>query len=219
MDIKHRFAVITTHNRPEYLQNCVDAIRPQVNQIVIVDNASDPPAAVVDSTIIKYAPQPPNLSAMWNLGLKAVQAYAVDIYDLTEWDVAVLNDDTVPYPDWMERVCTGIRSTTAVAGCTMPGLGGQVVYGPGVAPGTNTRVTGWAFVLRGESGARFDEQFQWWCGDDDISEYARQNGGLVMVPGAEVPNLLANSTTVGANLAQSAIDMQRFVDKHGRRPW
>jgi len=218
MSTRHRFAVIPTHNRPEHLRTCIEAIRPQVNQIFVIDNASDPPVDVPDVFIIRNPQQPPNLSALWNLGLEAVEIYAQSGgYD--HWDVAILNDDAVPYIDWMERVCTAMRSGTAIAGCTISGVPSPILYGPGTYPGTNTRVTGWAFVLRGEGGIRFDEQFVWWCGDDDISEYARQNGGLVVVPGPEVPNLLANSTTVGANLAQSAVDMQRYVDKHGRRPW
>lgn len=221
MTVQQRFAVIPTHNRPEYLANCVAAIEPQVEMIFIIDNACNPPVRMglqVPCVIIREPGQPPNLSHLWNIGLEAAASYA-GLAGYDEWDVAVLNDDALPQPDWMANVCAGIRGTTALAGCQMPGMGTQVVYGPDVHPGTNTRVTGWAFVLRGESRVRFDEQFVWWCGDDDISAYARENGGLVVVPGPEVPNLLANSTTVGENLAQSAIDMQRYVDKHGRRPW
>jgi hypothetical protein len=202
----------------------VEAIRPQVNQIFIIDNASNPPVDVPDTFIIKDPQQPPNLSALWNLGLDAIEAYIVysddggyEEYD--HWDVAILNDDALPYPGWMEQVCDAMRNTTAIAGCTMSNVPSPIVYGPDTGPAISTRVTGWAFVLRGEGGVRFDEDFVWWCGDDDISEYARKNGGLVVVPGPEVPNLLANSTTVGANLAQSAMDMQHYVDKHGRRPW
>jgi hypothetical protein len=220
MTVEHRFAVIPTHDRHEMLDNCMEAIGPQVERIFVIDNASNPPvrgrrqAAV----IIRDSQQPPNLSRLWNIGLAAVSLYA-RVMQYEEWDVAILNDDALPYEGWMESVCAGIRSGTALAGCTMPGVPAPITYDHNAYPGVSNRVTGWAFVLRGESGIRFDEQFEWWCGDDDISEYARCNGGLVVVPGPEVPNLLANSTTVGANLAQSAIDMQRYVDKHGRRPW
>jgi len=170
------------------------------------------------SVVIRNNQQPPNLSKLWNLGLAAVERYAAAC-EIAEWDVAILNDDAIPYPDWMDRVCAGIRSTTAIAGCTIPTVPRQILLGPEAKFGIGTRVTGWAFVVRGEEFYRFDETLVWWCGDDDLSAYARNNGGLVMVPGAEVPNTLANSTTVGANLAQSAVDMQTFVNKHGRRPW
>lgn len=220
MTVEHRFAVIPTHNRPEHLANCVEAIHPQVEMTFIIDNASDPPVGghhLAPCVIIRHPEQPPNLSRLWNIGLDAVEAYA-KLTALDHWDVAILNDDAIPYEGWMESVCAGIRGTTAFAGCTF-NVPAAVVYDHNTYPSISTRVTGWAFVVRGETGVRFDEQFEWWCGDDDISQYARDNGGLVMVPGPEVPNLLANTTTVGENLAQSAIDMQRYVDKHGRRPW
>jgi hypothetical protein len=83
-----------------------------------------------------------------------------------------------------------------------------------------TRLAGWAFILRGEwEGARLDEQFRWWCGDDDISLRARQGGGLVHVGGLHVPNEHADQSTTGVLAGQTALDMQAFVDKHGRRPW
>ncbi len=37
-------AVILTHNRPELLAACVGAIRGQVDTVLVVDNASAPPA-------------------------------------------------------------------------------------------------------------------------------------------------------------------------------
>ena len=82
-----------------------------------------------------------------------------------------------------------------------------------------TRLTGWAFVLRGEAGLRLDERFRWWCGEDDVSMRARRAGGLVHVGGYPVPNTGANSSTVGVLAEQAAKDMQTFVDKWGVRPW
>ena len=213
-----RFAVVPTHNRPAELAKCLQAIGPQVERVFVIDNASFPPVEVKGHVVIRDLQQPPNLSRLWNLGLAAVERYAAAC-ELDEWDVAILNDDAIPYADWMDRVCAGIRSTSAIAGCTIPTVPKQLLLGPEAKFGIGTRVTGWAFVIRGEACYRFDEQFVWWCGDDDLSAYARNNGGLVMVPGSEVPNTLANTSTVGANLTQSAIDMQTFVDKYGRRPW
>lgn len=213
-----KFAVIPTHNRPNELNICIEAIRPQVEMVFVIDNASEPPVNTKNATVIRFPEQPPNLSRIWNIGLTAAEMYAQEL-GVDTWDTAILNDDAIPYPGWMALVCDGIRSTTALAGCTMPGLGAQVVWGPETGPGIGTRVTGWAFVLRGEAFLRFDERLQWWAGDDDISMVARKNGGLVMVPGAEVPNTLANTSTAGELLVQSAKDMQTFVDKWGQRPW
>lgn len=213
-----RFAVIPTYNRPDYLASCLDAINPQVEMTFVIDNGSDPPVSPNQCITMRYPVHPPNLSKIWNLGIKMANTYA-DAMHVTEWDIAILNDDTVPQPDWMERVCSTMRDQGGIAACTMPGLGVPIKYDSTAHWGIGTRVTGWAFVLRGEANPEFDEQFEWWCGDDDISVWARSNGGLVVVPGMEVPNLLANSSTAGELLAQSAVDMQRFVDKHGKRPW
>ena len=106
MTVEHRFAVIPTHNRPEHLANCVEAIHPQVEMTFIIDNASDPPVGghhLAPCVIIRHPEQPPNLSRLWNIGLDAVEAYA-KLTALDHWDVAILNDDSLPYEGWKENV-------------------------------------------------------------------------------------------------------------------
>lgn len=211
-----RIAVIPTHNRPAELQRCVDAIRPQVDHIVVIDNASDPVVAVEDVHVVHDDEQPPNLSRLWNRGLKYAQYYA---QGAPTWDVAILNDDAIPWPGWFEYVSSHMRQTTAVAACVSQFTHGPAFYDSSAPFTIATRVTGWAFILRGEAGLRFDERFRWWCGDDDISAQARHNGGLLILPGQWVENTLANTTTTGVLAEQSARDMQAFVDKWGCRPW
>jgi glycosyltransferase involved in cell wall biosynthesis len=210
-----RIAVIPTHNRPAELRVCVDAIINQVDFVIVIDNASDPPVSSdLPVAIIRDPQQPPNLSRLWNLGLSAAQAWGGPP---DAWDVAILNDDAIPYPGWMDLVCASLREGAAAA-CVMP-HGSTRVLGPSDPPGVGNRVSGWAFALRGELRPRFDETFQWWCGDDDISMWAKQNGGLAIIHGNEVPNTQANGWTSGELLARTALDMQAFVDKHGMRPW
>jgi GT2 family glycosyltransferase len=193
-------------------------LQDQVDMIIVIDNASDPWVSNVNALIYRDPQQPPNLSRLWNLGLTLAAGSAM-AFRAETWDVAILNDDAEPYPGWMDKVCAPLREQGAAASCVMP-VGQLLIHGPGTAPGIGTRVSGWAFALKGEQGFRFDEQFQWWCGDDDLSMWAREEGGgLAIVPGPEVPNSLANGGTTGELLAQTAIDMQRFVDKHGKRPW
>lgn len=236
MDIP-RIAVVATHNRPAELARLVDAIAPQCDRIIVIDNASDPPiprykieewpvgrSGEPNSCWIKVvhdAEQPPNLSRLWNIGIDITAGLC---RDLPAWDVAVLNDDAVPPPGWWDAVSGAMRLHGADAACADPfdrlPQGMTWVLHADAPMTVGTRLAGWAMMLRGEwDGARFDERFRWWCGDDDISLRARQAGGLVHVGGYPVPNTGADTSTMGVLAEQSGRDMAAFVEKHGKRPW
>jgi glycosyltransferase involved in cell wall biosynthesis len=219
-----RYAVIVTHNRHELLRRCVDHMIHQVDFILIIDNASNPPVDEWEypgrAKVVFRALQPPNLSLFWNEGLRYVKELAGARQHIA-WDVAILNDDAAPPPGWFITVSDAMRKHGCHAGCSS-GTGSVEhvqVHGPEAIPSVSTRLTGWAFILRGESDLRADCTMQWWCGDDDLSMQARKMGGLVTVGGLPVPNDLADTTTVGVLAEQSAKDVQRFVDKWGLRPW
>lgn len=222
-----RYAIIPTRGRPDDLTRCVESISGQVNHILIIDNNDTPnyyihnfgkdgkpiPGATLEW--FHNPMQPPNLSRLWNAGLDLVADRG-----RVDHDVAIFNDDAIVPPGWYEAMSTMMRGKGGAAACQQPfGEMRTVVHRGDAVPSVATRLTGWAFLLRGELGLRFDEQFEWWCGDDDMSVQARNAGGLVHVPGFPVQNVHANESTVGELLAQSAVDMKRFVDKHGRRPW
>lgn len=239
-----RAAVIPTHNRPAELQRCVEAIAPQVDYLVVVDNACDEPVCDSDLftmasgvrddraddfgvTVIADPEQPPNLSRLWNVGLtRAHQLIFNGMYETPPagWDVAVLNDDAVPPPGWFDTISAAMRSTTAVAGCNDPfdrlGPGQVVFHGPEAPPSVLNRLAGWAMVLRGEwPGARFDESMRWCFSDDDISYRARLDGGLVYVGGVQALNTLADTVTWAHFAEQAGQDRAAFVAKHGVQPW
>jgi hypothetical protein len=82
------------------------------------------------------------------------------------------------------------------------------------------RLPGFAFMLAGERGARIDEQFQWWCGDNDIDMQSRLLGGTLILPGQVLHHFPDQSTYQNPALAaRPAIDMALFVQKWGFRPW
>lgn len=229
-----RVCVVATHNRPVELARLLDAIAPQCNAVVVVDNASDPPvtietlgpAAFSSSTriyIIRDEEQPPNLSRLWNRGLDRAR-FLIDPLIGEPYDLAVLNDDAVPPPGWWDAVSGAMRShgADAASSCPFDSLpaGGSQLWDRYAPATVGTRLAGWAMMLRGEwKGARFDESMRWWCSDDDLSLRARQAGGLVHVGGYPVPNTGADSSTVGVLAEQAGRDMARFVEKHGARPW
>lgn len=232
-----RIAVVSTHNRPAELRRLIDAIAPQCDYIVIIDNASDPPVPKFGIhewpagrsgkdhscwiKVVHDAEQPPNLSRLWNVGMDMVHGL---FRDVEEYDVAVLNDDAIPPPGWWDAVSAEMRVTGAVAASSDPfdafPPGYRQYFGPGAVPSVTNRLTGWAFILRGEwEGARFDERLRWWYGDDEISLRAREAGGLVHVGGFPVPNTGANASTVGVLAEQAGRDRAMFVAITGRQPW
>jgi hypothetical protein len=219
-----RYAVIPTHNRHEQLAQVITQLELQCSHIIVIDNASEPP--VVNHrehvTLIRDDEQPPNLSRLWNVGIDLAARFAVS-EDAGCWDVAIVNDDAVIRPGWWYAVSTAMRARSAAAGSSDPfqslPMNSVVTYGANAPMGVATRLTGWAFILRGEYGIRADERLRWWYGDDLISLHARQAGGIVHVGGYPVANLYANLSTNGALAEQAARDRAMFVELTGREPW
>ncbi len=225
-----RFAVVTAHNRQELLTECIVSLAPQVDRIIVIDNASDPPIEVAhqlhrNKVVIVCDPeQPPNLSRLWNRGLNiAHEAARFTVNsDTPVYDVAVFGDDVIVPTGWWDRVSEAMRSTSAVMGATH-----------GIAPIWQSmlklepdadivnRVPGWAWMLRGEAGLRLDESLQWWFGDTDLDWRARQAGGMILVPGEiavnQRPNDFTNSRPELGR--QAGYDRITFGKKWGWTPW
>lgn len=230
MTLPGRYAVVATRDRPTELAAVVHALHAQGVTVVVVDNGSDPPALPpIDFTtdgplpnaptvIVDYE-QPPNLSRLWNLALNEVEDQARR-RALTEWDVAVVNDDAVIPAGWYDACATAMRLAGAAAACSDPHgrLAAPILK---TAPDRDafTRMCGWAFILRGENGFRFDETMCWWFSDSDADWAARAAGGMVIIPGYPVGNVHANSTTVGELAEQAGRDRVTFAAKHGSAPW
>lgn len=227
-----RYAVVPTHNRPAELQQLVSQLRTQVDVIVVVDNASDPP--VWTSTIfigdqpgrlhtgrvIRDEEQPPNLYRLWNVAFDAVDSHA-RAYELETWDVAVFNDDSSVPPGWYDVVSAGLRELDVVAASTTTHMQLRqpwVSHVPGEG-GLMYRLCPWGFVFRGEVRPRADESMRWWWGDTDFDWTLRKRGGIALLPGPTVVNTQANGQTRGELLRQAAIDRMTFAAKWGGNPW
>jgi hypothetical protein len=83
------------------------------------------------------------------------------------------------------------------------------------------RITGFAYMLRGEAGLRLDESIAWWYSDDDLDWTARERGGALLVPGLGVEHRDPNGSTNARRelQEQAARDRQTFANKWGRTPW
>lgn len=234
MFVPPRYAIIPTHNRPIDLASLVQSLGKQCDQIIVIDNASPKPVSEVALnsltgvqarvTVVRDDEQPPNLSRLWNIGLELV-ADLSEVFDDTEWDVAILNDDTVLPHGWFDYVSWGLRranhayAPAVCCGALAPGAVGEAMLKREPDRDLMTRMTPHAFVTRGELGLRADEQLRWWWQDTDFDWRARQAGGVLILPGYVAVNSKANSTTFGALAEQAGRDRETFRQKWGNNPW
>ena len=213
--------MIITHNRPALLRQCVAAIQPQVDTVIVIDNASQPPAASLAQygvIMMRDWTQPPNIAQMWNRGIDAVRTICGCAF------VAFLCDDAIVPPHWFDAVTDGMAETGAVAGCSNPFPDSHHAPVLKTQPDGDLwgRMPGWAFVLDVSSGIRADESMHWWWCDTDIDWQARAKGGMVMISGAfAVPNALPNDFTGSRPElgARTGVDGEAFAAKWGSRPW
>lgn len=228
-------AFILTHDRPELLRRCVDAISPQVERLCVIDNASDPPVDVNDlryqvNTLITDREQPPNLARLMNVGFEWAEREALE-WSYEHWNVAVLCDDVVALPGWFTAVAYWLRTPVTndegfkrfvVAGSTHQQLPVErPIYKTEPDHDIYNRMQGSAFVIRGEVGIRADENMHWWWQDTDVDWQARRAGGVIIAPGPVAVNERPNDFTYSVpGLAERAgLDGEVFRQKWGLKPW
>jgi hypothetical protein len=218
-----RYAVIPS-NRRECLWQCIEAIDPQVDKVIVIDTLGGWSSSSFNDRVFFLAEEgEPNISRWWNRGLDYPathhrHAMDNDLSTPAKFDVAVLNDDAIVPERWFDAVAGTMRQMGVAAGCS-GAMGMPVLHTQNQAPPLATRMQGFAFVLAGELGLRADEQFVWYCGDDDLGRRAAIAGGMVMVPGFPVNHLHPNGQVNDVLAAAIPGDMQRYVDKWGGRPW
>lgn len=227
-----RIAVVTTRDRPHHLADLAQQLGTQrVELIVVVDNLSDPPvmsgqvreaSGGWSAVAVKpYDSDPPNLYAMWNVGLRAATRWATE-HAYGAWDVGLFNDDATLPAGWFDAVASAMRAGSA--GAASGDAHGHIIA-PHIATRRGegsivTRMCPWAFIIRGELGIFADEDYGWWYGDTDLEWRVReQHGGVLVLPGLICGNTCANSTTVGALAEQAGRDAETFARKWGGRPW
>lgn len=210
--------VILTHNRPELLAQVVAAISPQVDTVIVIDNASDPPAQVDPGVVLLQIPdQPPNLARFWNVGIGAA-------LELGATHVAFLCDDAIVPEGWFAAVTQAMAETGAAVGCSDPFdslPAGQTRLKTQPDSAIMERMPGHAWVLCTGSPVRPDESMALWYCDTDVDWQARAAGGMVMVGGCPVKNIHPSGfmVTHPELIHQTGQDGLAFAAKHGSRPW
>jgi hypothetical protein len=215
-----RAAVIITHNRHELLRQTVHAIAPQVDEVLIMDNASDPPVdkdglepieAGWGLSCTYVSTQPPNLAELWLEGILQAE-------ELGSRYVAFLCDDSPPPPGWYNAIVFAMKETEAAVGCS-GGARQMIKYAPD--HDIFGRMPGWAFILDITTPVRPDPSMHWWWLDTSLDFDARASGGMVKIAGYDVHNIHPNEYTGSRPWAAERIglDTIAFEAKHGPRPW
>lgn len=217
-------AVIPSRCR-DSLSAALDSISPQVHRATVIVNNPEtdsfPQAIRENVTYFSYGVDPPNISRLWNFGIEYAERVAKRERQ-KNWNVVILNDDVEVPPNFVHRLDSEMRSTTAIL--AYPDQFGTV-SSPCMHVSANPidirhRITGYAFMLRGEAGIKLDPKFGWWYGDDDLDWRCRQAGGSLMVPGCAVVHKHPNGYTVSDPrlTAQAGRDRETFQAKWGRTP-
>lgn len=225
MSKPYRAAVIPTRDRHDMLTDCIHSVVDQVDTVYVIDNLSEPP---IDpdpwhGKVVRrpHHIDPPNISTLWNMGLELAETGAT-LHGADRWDVAVLNSDVTVPPGWVERLSAAMRSTTAVlAYPDQHGGRKQILHTKAGPVDLRTRITGYAYMLRGEAELRLDESMAWWYSDDSLDWEAREQGGALLVPGIPVEHRCPNGSIYERPelRAQTARDRATFKAKWGRTPW
>jgi hypothetical protein len=221
----HRVAVIPTRDRHDMLADCIRSVVKQVDHVVVVDNGSQPPIIGQELpwgvSVVSAPMDPPNISVLWNIGINIADALALQNF-APHWDIAVLNSDVVVPAGWIDKLSTAMRSTTAVLAYPDQCGGKATILHTQAGPiDLRQRITGYAYMLRGETGLRLDEDLAWWYGDDSLDWTARERGGALLVPGIPVEHRAPNVSTNQRPelLEQTGRDRATFLNKWGRTPW
>ena len=114
--------VICSHNRSADITECLRTLVPQIGaraEVILVDSASDPKnKAEMAKLATRY--QAVKLIRVDQPGLSLARNRGVCLA-VADW-VVFLDDDTVPFPDWLER----LLATVAAATSTQAVIGGAI---------------------------------------------------------------------------------------------
>ncbi len=209
------FAVIASRSRPEMLAMLRHQLIGQVTETFVFDNG--------------YEQAPPDsiwahgwgLHRMWNAGLDMAEKAA----NGQPFNVLVINDDVeVPL-----ELCAQLEGGLRVSDehwISYPNHR-ELDIAPGEVVRTQNEqmagqtMSGWCFMLRGETGLRFDERFQWFYADSDLERQVKAAGKFVVaVGGAFVRHLdpLRSTLENPERMAQAWEDEALFAKKWGLDP-
>lgn len=207
-----------------YLAAKAEALAAEAPTFCVVPVVEDTGKQWPENTfVIPNVDGPLNLSAKWNLGLELAEKAAREAgHD--KWNVVILNDDLEAGPMFLEQLAGALRSDDD-NWIAYPDFRGQVPAGRYQATQSDSlagqTMSGWAFMVRGESGLRADEQFRWWYSDSDLERRVRDaRKQVVAVGGCHVRHLHGTESTAASKelLDMARDDEGKYAAKWGLDP-
>lgn len=211
------WVVVPSNGRP-FLEQCIESLRNQVDKIIIVQNGGED-FYIKDEKII-FVPDTGtdlNISRWWNIGIDFVE----NNIGTESWNTLVVNDDIIACHNLVESLSRELRMTTAVLAYPNQFDNHRFLHrNPGPID-LHHRITGYCYMLRGETKMRLDETMVWWYSDDNLDWECRVAGGSLLVPWCKVQHRAPDGTfLVHPELhVQAANDRKTFVKKWGKAPW
>ncbi len=167
---------------------------------------------------------------MWNLAWMQALESSFEQEEAQEVNLAILNDDIsiAPFP-FLATMRHWLRDNPETA-AVCPDYGRRVAQGFYASNAAETvsgsfkdgGLCGWAFMFKAEwhithDVPLVDEQFEWWCGDDDLFRQLGMKGKLRRIPGLPLDHVggLSEVQRPELQLAKGR-DIERFVAKYGR---
>jgi glucosyl-dolichyl phosphate glucuronosyltransferase len=124
--------VICSHNRSADVSECLAALIPQIGpgaEVILVDSASDPKNEAEMAKLATLYPAV-NLTRVDQPGLSLARNRGVQLA-AGDW-IAFLDDDAVPFPDWLAKLLTVVTAASPT----------QAVIGGGIYPRWPDGMTG-----------------------------------------------------------------------------
>lgn len=156
------------------------------------------------------------LHRMWNDGLD-MAALETD----GPYNVIVINDDVEVEPDFVARLDAALRLDPD-HWIAYPNWAGLAIGHGDCARTTSDEMagqtmSGWALMLRGEAGLRYDEHFAWWYGDSDLERRVRQEGKHVVAVGGCFARHLDPVKSTFAN--RDRLEQAMWDEAHYAKKW
>jgi GT2 family glycosyltransferase len=203
------FVVIPGLDRHQMTADLISDLQGQGAEILLYDNGSDPAYDFDGCEVIDAKGW--GLHEMWAAGIARARENA------PVCDIAILNNDLRVGPDFLRLLSGGLRAREEVW-ISYPNVHGAALA-PGQCaktggPGQGQSLSGYAFMIRGESDLAVDEGFGFWYGDIDLEMQARAaEKAVVTVGGCEVEHLEPTLSTRGERLEQAHVDEKLFAAK------
>lgn len=218
--LRGRFAVIPTKgNRNDILDKLVTRLQSENIQVIIIDTSPNNDMfryRLKNQVSVLWDRGDINISRWWATGWDSANAMARYLH-FDEWNIAFLNDDCLPRFGWFDEVSHAMRRDGSVAGCS-----GTASHQLTKAEPVNLwyRMTGWAFIVAGETKEVWPAaDLKWWYTDDHIDWSARIAGGMTMVAGGHVDHYHPNGQMTPELQVIAAQDRENFIKLWDRTPF